>query len=685
MPKRNILLVDADARSLRVLEVTLRQAGYMVTVSRDGEDAVAKLLECAPDLLITETRLPKRDGYSLIRWMKARAETAGVPALMLTQQGSVEDKIRGLELGVEDYVTKPVFVRELLARVQMVFARKTQAALAQARSSPAERACFKGSIEDMGLVDLLQVFESGRKTGVLQLHQGAMHARVFFRAGKVVDAELGRLKGEEAIYRALVWRDADFEVEFGEVLVDDLIGTTTQAILMEGLRRADEWGRLAEQLPPLDAVFTLERAELDSRLSRIPEALDGVLRLIDGTRTLMDIVNESPFDDLSTLSTVSKLFFEGFLVPKPLRRSSLPPAEGSRQAPSASDAPEQQQPALAVSQPPAVAREHDAARSSEASFVASESGESLSGGASQGSLVDEPQEPPDLARNARTVPPANPRERASGSVAASAPPETPSLDLGGTSEPDAVASPVPAYNDASDEDLPLGVPLRRTVRGSRLAGAFVFAILSVTLLALGARRYVRGEHDNGEELRIVPLPLPSVMAQAPTAMPSEPVAPLFSGAEMRGVPGPSAEPQAASAKLSTAAPVSASAAPSAPASPQIRGPEPASVASTEPPRGEPRAAAVASSVSSAIPGTASEIGRETAQAQKALEQQKPARAAELARRAVGHNPKDAEGWLTLGAAYDAAGQKERARGAYRNCIAHGEGPRVTECRALLGE
>ena len=111
MAKRTLLLVDADPRSVRVLEVSLKKAGYSVTTAADGQDALAKLDVSTPDLVLTDTRLPKLDGYALVRKLKEKPEWAGIPVVFLTSQKSVEDKIRGLELGVEDYLTKPIFVR----------------------------------------------------------------------------------------------------------------------------------------------------------------------------------------------------------------------------------------------------------------------------------------------------------------------------------------------------------------------------------------------------------------------------------------------------------------------------------------------------------------------------------------------------------------------------------------------
>jgi DNA-binding response OmpR family regulator len=309
--KQQLLLVDGDPRSVRVLEVSLKNAGFNVTTASDGSDALAKLEYATPDLILSDTRLPGIDGYEMVRKLKARPEHASIPIVFLTSQKSIEDKIRGLELGVEDYLIKPIFVRELITRVHMLLARRTQERIA---TGPASRTRFAGSLEDMGVVDLLQTIEVSRKSGVARITDGKRQATVYFRDGKLVDAEIGKLRGEEAIYRALLWTSGNFEVEFKHVDNPDMIPTSTQGLLMEGMRRVDEWGRLSEQLPSLDVVFDVDHETLVERLTEIPDELNAILRLLDGRRNLMDIIDESPFDDLSTLSVISKLYFEGLLV-----------------------------------------------------------------------------------------------------------------------------------------------------------------------------------------------------------------------------------------------------------------------------------------------------------------------------------------------------------------------------------
>lgn len=309
MAKRNLLLIDADPRSLRVLEVSLRKAGYSVTTSGDVDSALELIELAEPDMIIADTRLPGKDGFALVGELRARPEAQHIPLMFLSSDPSVESKVRGLELGVEDYLTKPVYIREILGRVSLVMERKQREGLGRTTKTR-----FAGSLEDMGLVDLLQTIELSRKSGVLKLSSGPRRGSVFFSEGRIIDAELGKLAGEAAIYRFLLWNEGSFELEFREVRSEDKLGISTQALLMEGVRRLDEWGRLQEQLPPLDSVLEVQHGELMQRLGEIPDELNTVLRAFDGQRDLTEILEVAGGDDLATLNSISRLFFDGFLM-----------------------------------------------------------------------------------------------------------------------------------------------------------------------------------------------------------------------------------------------------------------------------------------------------------------------------------------------------------------------------------
>ncbi|HEY1587467.1 MAG TPA: DUF4388 domain-containing protein, partial [Polyangia bacterium] len=274
---------------------------------------LAKVETSAPDLIISDTKMAEMDGFELVERLKQNADWAPIPFIFLTSQSDVEDKIRGLELGVEDYLTKPIYIKEIVTRVKILLQKKQRVALEDGNKRES-RTKFAGQLADMAVVDLIQTIEISRKSGVIHfVHPDGKRGAIYFRNGKVIDAELGRLGGEDAVYRLLVWADGEFEVEFKNVRRKDVIELSSQGLLMEGMRRVDEWGRLCEQLPPLETVFEVDYRELAERLAEIPDEINGILRLFDGRRTLMHVVDDCDFADLEALNVVSKLYFEGLI------------------------------------------------------------------------------------------------------------------------------------------------------------------------------------------------------------------------------------------------------------------------------------------------------------------------------------------------------------------------------------
>lgn len=322
MAKQNLLLVDADSRSLRVLEVSLRKSGYSVAACSDAAGALEMMELSQPDLIISDTRLPGTDGFQFVEEIRKRPEWSGIPFMFLSSDVSLESKVKGLELHVEDYLTKPIYTKEIITRVNLVLQRKQREGIG--RRDATARTRFSGSLGDMGLVDLFQTIDISRKTGVLFLTSPNQRGAVYFREGSLVDAELGKLRGEQAIYRALVWSEGQFEIDFRPVRRDDVINTPTQAVLMEGMRRMDEWGRILEQLPPLDSVFEVNEDELIERLAEIPDEINEILRHFDGRNSLIGVVDSCSGNDLETLTAISKLYFEGIIRDTGRRTSVLP-------------------------------------------------------------------------------------------------------------------------------------------------------------------------------------------------------------------------------------------------------------------------------------------------------------------------------------------------------------------------
>lgn len=310
-----------------MLEVSLRKAGFSITAASTGEEALEFLEHAEPDLLISDTRLPGLDGFGLCTKMKEHERWRNIPFIFLTSEKSVEDKVRGLELGIEDYLTKPIYIKEITTRVTMLLQRKQHERLER---RDAARTKFTGRLADMAVVDLLQTIEISRKSGVINFMTALGEATVWFRDGAVIDAAMGRLMGEAAIYRLLSLGDGEFELEFKAINRGQQIHANTQALLMEGMRRVDEWGRLLEQLPPLDAVLVVDATAYAERHGELDEGPSAVLRRFDGHRNILEVVDDSGIDDLEALGAISQFFFEGLLAPaddtEPSGSDALPAA-----------------------------------------------------------------------------------------------------------------------------------------------------------------------------------------------------------------------------------------------------------------------------------------------------------------------------------------------------------------------
>lgn len=123
--KTTILTADDDPQLLRLVKRNLELEGYDVVAVGDGAQALEQIESTAPDLVLLDVMMPKLDGFTVLERVR---EFSGVPTIMLTARGQDQDKVRGLDLGADDYLTKPFSVDELLARVRAVLRRSTFAA-----------------------------------------------------------------------------------------------------------------------------------------------------------------------------------------------------------------------------------------------------------------------------------------------------------------------------------------------------------------------------------------------------------------------------------------------------------------------------------------------------------------------------------------------------------------------------
>jgi two-component system alkaline phosphatase synthesis response regulator PhoP len=129
MAKKSILVVDDEEDILELLRFNLSREGYQVSCSPAGEDALSRIRSHIPDLIVLDLMLPGVDGLEVTRHLKGDSKTKDIPIVMLTAKGEEADIVTGLELGADDYITKPFSPRILVARVRAALRRKDQVGL----------------------------------------------------------------------------------------------------------------------------------------------------------------------------------------------------------------------------------------------------------------------------------------------------------------------------------------------------------------------------------------------------------------------------------------------------------------------------------------------------------------------------------------------------------------------------
>jgi phosphate regulon transcriptional regulator PhoB len=187
--KRTILTIDDEKDLLELVRYNLEREGYCVKSASDGEAGLALAQRDAPDLILVDLMLPGMDGLEVCRRLRSNPQTAAIPLIMLTAKSAESDRVVGLELGADDYVTKPFSTRELIARIRALLRRSA------GRTEESATILRRGSL----LIDAEQCRVSceGKEidltaTEFRLLHFLASHEGRVFSRNQLIDHVLGR-------------------------------------------------------------------------------------------------------------------------------------------------------------------------------------------------------------------------------------------------------------------------------------------------------------------------------------------------------------------------------------------------------------------------------------------------------------------------------------------------------------
>jgi response regulator RpfG family c-di-GMP phosphodiesterase len=225
------LLVDADPEETTVLELRLIEQGFVVQIARTGEQALRILEQGETDVVVSELDLAPQDGLVLLAEVRRTSWGKDMPWVVYTRRQDRALAQKAFELAVLDFVNKPANAGVLVAKLKAMLDQR-----ATTRSSRG----VSGRLRELGLPDMVQVLFHGRKSGNLKIRAPEGSGEIHFAEGNVVNALWGEVRGEEAFYAMLKLTDGEFGLDPAFQAPSRVIDQSSEALLLEGMRRMDE-------------------------------------------------------------------------------------------------------------------------------------------------------------------------------------------------------------------------------------------------------------------------------------------------------------------------------------------------------------------------------------------------------------------------------------------------------------
>ncbi|MEN8152909.1 MAG: response regulator [Acidobacteriota bacterium] len=250
MSEEKILIIDDDTVTTAVLEEYLSNFGYNVFNAKDGNEGLHKVNSIGPDLILLDIMMPGKDGIQILKEIKLTPGFTSIPILLLSAVNRPNIKVKGLELGADDYITKPVDKTELLARIKV--------SLKRSGKNKKNGHLLDGNLSEFTLSDLLQSIEMGKKTALISLPD--IDGRISIKDGIITRSEQGNFSGIMAIRRLFFLEKGRFTVDFNKV---DESSTDPPlkliSILLDSISYVDEIKNMARSLPGKEKKINISK------------------------------------------------------------------------------------------------------------------------------------------------------------------------------------------------------------------------------------------------------------------------------------------------------------------------------------------------------------------------------------------------------------------------------------------
>jgi len=236
------LLLAEDNPMVRELVTKGLEPFCEVSVANDGADALLKVVDEPPDVILCDYNMPGLNGRQLFEKLRGREATRHIPFLFMASRSDIEERLRPLVEGAEDFIAKPFLLKDLVRSAKKVVDRLLLEKLQKQASRPG---VIQGRLEEMSMIDLMQSLEMGQKSCRLQVQKGSDRAELYFSSGQCRDAKVADLVGDDAVYKIILWTEGEFEIDFNAANNSTATTTTksTTGLLMEAMRLVDEANR----------------------------------------------------------------------------------------------------------------------------------------------------------------------------------------------------------------------------------------------------------------------------------------------------------------------------------------------------------------------------------------------------------------------------------------------------------
>jgi len=320
--KKKILLIDEDSNYISSLRRSLNESGYELIYWDQAEKALEIIRSLNPDLIMSETNLTKIDGHDFFERVKSIPEVKDAPFVFVSSQKRVDDRIKSMELGVDDLIMKPFYIEEVVARIENLL---DEMSLIEKKRGLHEKG-FTGDLSELGLIELIQTLETGKKSGIIHLTYKSFEGTVYVKEGQVIDAIMNELPPRDALMRMFVWTEGTFHVEMIIIDHETRLESDNTALIAQGKNHINLWEKIKRDLPPLDTIVKANDAQILEKNSLSTLEKNLIKKLTD-RQTIYDIIVNASADDLRILEIISDLFHKGYLIESdqtPNQADSLP-------------------------------------------------------------------------------------------------------------------------------------------------------------------------------------------------------------------------------------------------------------------------------------------------------------------------------------------------------------------------